>query len=400
MGASSSAPASASITDLGDDEQRLLMRNVAFLASRDTAEPGKFCRADWREVHAAMPARLAEALWRALHVGSPAGGEYVDLNDVVRIVVPLRSGPSPPPAPAAQAHLAATGLDAPTAASVANDEAAPWLASLGLLSSAADVASRSAAQLIAQAAASAWVSVDLRDLEPLPHLTEGTPRLLTDSGHVRLLARALPSEERRRWRLLFSTSRDGCSFTRFVGLGANRAPCLVVIRDTAGALFGGYSASPLTVSSQFSGSYGSFLFSLAPTPAVHRASGDSPNLVYLNAGMEVLPNGLAFGGNLEARFFGLWLRDDLESGRSCGPCATYSNSPCLASATEFEVAEVELWAVADDPPPPTEEEAAADAGVNPLTEAGVLSSKHQETRNFLAMAGRTQHAANLGPAPE
>ncbi len=53
-----------------------------------------------------------------------------------------------------------------------------------------------------------------------------------------------------------------------------------------------------------------------------------------------LPNGLAFGGNLEARFFGLWLRDDFESGRSDGPCATYSNSPCLASSSEFQVAEV------------------------------------------------------------
>ena len=60
----------------------------------------------------------------------------------------------------------------------------------------------------------------------------------------------------------------------------------------------------------------------------------------------------------------------------------------------------QLWAVADDPPPPTEEEAAAEAGENALTAAGVLSSKHQETRNFLAMAGRTQHAENLGPPPD
>lgn len=176
----------------------------------------------------------------------------------------------------------------------------------------------------------------------LPTLCEGTPKLLSSSDHIRFLSRALPSENRRKWRLLFTTARDGCSFTRFVGLTTHRAPCLLVIRDSTGAIFGGFAASPLAVAPQFAGSYGSFLFSLSPgAPAVHRASGDSPNLVYLNAGMDVLPNGLAFGGNLEALFFGLWLRDDLETGRSNGPCQAYSNSPCLASATEFKVDEIE-----------------------------------------------------------
>ena len=94
-----------------------------------------------------------------------------------------------------------------------------------------------------------------------------------------------------------------------------------------------------------------------------------------------------------------WLRDDLESGRSCGPCVTYDNAPCLATATEFRLSEVEVWAVEEDPPPPSEEDAAAARGENALTAAGVMSSKHEETRNFLAMAGRTQHAASLAPPP-
>ena len=53
-----------------------------------------------------------------------------------------------------------------------------------------------------------------------------------------------------------------------------------------------------------------------------------------------------------------------------------------------------------DSPPPTEEELAAEAGENALTAASVLSSKHEETRNFLAMAGRKQYAADLAPPPE
>ena len=115
--------------------------------------------------------------------------------------------------------------------------------------------------------------------------------------------------------------------------------------------------------------------------------------------MEQLPNGLAFGGHLEARFFGLWLHDDLERGRSDAPCATFGHSPCLASAPAFSVADVELWGVEDDPPPPSEDEAAASRGENALTAAGILSSKHEqrEARAFLAIAtGKGQQATDAG----
>ena len=67
--------------------------------------------------------------------------------------------------------------------------------------------------------------------------------------------------QRKRWRLIFTTGRDGCSFTRFVALTAKRAPCLVVVRDAGGASFGGFAAAPLNVSSHFGGDYASFLFS-------------------------------------------------------------------------------------------------------------------------------------------
>ncbi len=75
-------------------------------------------------------------------------------------------------------------------------------------------------------------------------------------------------------------------------------------------------------------------------------------------------------------------QDDLETGRSDGPCTTYGGSPCLASGAAFAVDEIEVWAVEEDPPPPSEEEQAVAAGENALTAAGVLSSKHTETRNF------------------
>ena len=408
MGAEESKPvAPATLADLDDETKPQLMRNVAFLAARNPDNPGKFCYADWHSVlSSGMPEGLAKLLWSALS-GAKADAA-LDLGGVVRIVGPLIiSKADGTLAHAEQAHFAACLDESGVTASVmqiAYDEAAAWLAAIDRPSAVAPAprSSAGAAKLLAEAAVSAWL-IDLRLLEPLPELCEGTPRLLESTEHVRFLARALPSEHRRRWRLLFTMARDGSSFTRFVKLSADRAPCLVVVRDSTGSLFGAFSATPLSVSSQFHGSYSSFLFTLGANGApsvVHRASGDSPNLVYLNSGMHELPNGLAFGGNLEARYFGLWLRDDLETGRSCGPCATYSDAPCLTSSTEFKVDEIELWAVAEDPPPPTEEELAAEAGENALTAAGVLSSKHEETRNFLAMAGRKQYAADLAPPPE
>ena len=415
MGASSSTPKPPTLDDLDGDEQRVLLRNIQLLNQRNTTHPGKFTFVDFREVHAAMPPRLAAALWRGL---SATEDEAIGLDSVIRTIVPLRTTgaaafsarqaylklcfPGPASSSTSSGAAARAGEHPSLAVSVAIEEAAPWLAAIGRpwnpgypMGHHGSELSAAAYQLLVEAALACWL-VDLRELEPLPVLTEGTTRLLTSSDHIRFLSRALPTHQKRKWRLLFTTARDGVSFTRFLGLTTKRAPCLLVIRDKAGATFGGFASEPLVVSPQFGGGYGSFLFTLAPSQTLHKASGDSPNLVYLNAGMEQLPNGLAFGGNLDARFFGLWLKDDLETGRSDAPCSAYSNAPCLSSSSSFEVDEIELWAVEDDPPPPSEEELAAQQGENALTAAGVLSSKHQETRNFLAMAGKETNADKLG----
>ena len=399
MGATTSAPVAApSLDSLEPDDQRNLLRNVQSVAGRDQRQPGKFEAAAFREIHASMPPQLADGLWRGLCAASRAPPP-LDLDAVLRTVVPLRVGPT---AASQRAHIDACFSDsAERAIAVAFEEAAPWLESMGeelpVDASALAIRSLGTAQALLAAAACAVWTLDLRDAQPLPVLAEGTSRLLT-TAHVRALSAMLPVDQRRRWRLLFTTCRDGCSFTRLVGHVAERTPCLLVVRDRAGATFGAFAAAPLRKGPAFGGAYGSFLFTLVPAVTVHRASGASANLVYLNAGAEQLPNGLAFGGNLDARYFGLWLRDDLESGRSDGPCATYGDAPCLASAAEFVLDELEVWAVEEDPPPPSEEEQAAARGENALTAAGVLDAKHQETRNFLALAtGKGQHADSLAP---
>lgn len=412
------APTLDALHALPPELQRNLFRSVEMMARRDAATPGRFSLAAFREVHASMPADLSEALWRALCLGAQASVDAtLDLNAIVRTIVPLRVGDNR--VLAARKHLEACfENDVERGVKVAFEAAVPWLEAMQELPLRPSSRSLPAAEaILAAAACAAWL-LDLRELEPLPVLAEGTSRLLTEED-VRLLSAQLPLEQRRRWRLLFSSARDGTSFTRFIALGARRAPCLIVVREGAVptsvapgmpppqnavcSIFGGFSSKPLQPSPQFGGDYGSFLFKLGTAPAVFRSSGKNSNFVYLNAGMDLLPNGLAFGanGSLDDHFFGLWLRDDLETGRSDAPCATFGDSPCLAMATEFRVEEIELWAVAEDPPPPCEEEQAAARGENALTAVGVLSTKHEETRKFLEIAtGKGQASADLGVTKE
>ena len=105
-----------------------------------------------------------------------------------------------------------------------------------------------------------------------------------------------------------------------------------------------------------------------------------------------LPNGLAFGGRIDERYFGLWLRSDLETGRSDTPCSTF-HSPMLSSAAEFKVELVEVWAV----------QAHVDAqhgGVDAwgVRSGGVLSEEHAEAAHFIGMTGRMVHRDTDGRA--
>ena len=411
MGAGESVPKNYTLADLSPDDQRGLFLTIEILGKRDRASPGRFALSAFWEVHSTMPRPLAEALWGALCENAGAKMDAtLDLAAVVNTLAPLRAADN---AVARKRHLdACCDGDRAAAIHLAFDHAVPWLEAMdqelpaGVVKHGTAKTAAAAEKLLAAAACAAWL-IDLRDRTPLPELAEGTSRLLS-ALHVRLLSAQLPLEQRRRWRLLFSSSRDGTSFTRFVALSARRAPCLVVLKEqgAAGAVFGGFASVPLQPSPQFGGGYASFLFALSGTPAapaVWRSSGSNANFVYLNHGMEQLPNGLAFGANggLDDRFFGLWLKDDLEVGRSDGPCATFGGSPCLASTTDFRVAEAEVWAVEEDPPPPSEEEQAAARGENALTSAGVLGSKHEETRKFLEVAtGKGKASAEMGVETE
>ncbi len=57
----------------------------------------------------------------------------------------------------------------------------------------------------------------------------------------------------REWRQLFSTVKHGQSYSSFCGKCFGRGGVLVVVKDTGGAVFGGFAGTPLTRNGDFYG---------------------------------------------------------------------------------------------------------------------------------------------------
>ncbi|GJP60982.1 hypothetical protein CLOP_g18193 [Closterium sp. NIES-67] len=158
------------------------------------------------------------------------------------------------------------------------------------------------------------------------------------------IAGALQDKECREWCLLYSSKLHGLSFNSFLGkVSSVPHPTILVIRDSAGAVFGAFASKPWERSSAFYGDMRSFLFSFLPKAAVCKAAGTSNNLQWCASGFasESIPNGIGLGG--QPGHFGLFLSSDFDSGHS-RPSTTF-NSPSLSSSPTFSVDAVECWAV-------------------------------------------------------
>ncbi|XP_038606166.1 TLD domain-containing protein 2 [Tachyglossus aculeatus] len=137
------------------------------------------------------------------------------------------------------------------------------------------------------------------------------------------------------WTLLFCTARDGFSlrtlYRRMEGLSV---AVLLVVRDTAGQIFGAFSSTAIRISSCFYGTGETFLFSFSPELKVFKWTGS--NSFFVKGDVDQLAIGSG-GGR-----FGLWLDGDLNHGGS-HPCATFDNE-VLSHREEFFIQELEAWA--------------------------------------------------------
>ncbi|GMH28542.1 hypothetical protein Nepgr_030385 [Nepenthes gracilis] len=138
------------------------------------------------------------------------------------------------------------------------------------------------------------------------------------------------------WVLLYSTLRHGISLRTLIRKSSDLSgPCLLIVGDMKGAVFGGLLECPLKPSEKrkYQGTNQTFVFTtIYGVPRLFRPTGANR---YFYLCMDDL---LAFGGGGS---FALSLDEDLLSGSS-GPCETFGNE-CLAHDPEFELKNVELW---------------------------------------------------------
>lgn len=97
-------------------------------------------------------------------------------------------------------------------------------------------------------------SLDLSTLVPERHVDQGQPfESLLDLLPVIYLNSHLAIEQRHRWRLLFSTQLHGQSFSQLCSHITHQGPCLVVLEDRDGYVFGGFASRSWEVKPQFQG---------------------------------------------------------------------------------------------------------------------------------------------------
>lgn len=155
---------------------------------------------------------------------------------------------------------------------------------------------------------------------------------LLDIPLLMFLTSQLPAGHATPWRLLFSTSVHGESFTRLVGNCKNRGSTVVLVKDTKSHVFGGFASQSWETKPQFQGEWHEkphtdclfsevlwlhgcsrlcffmiinafsfplflgdsrcFLFSVSPSMRVFTCTGYNKHYMYLNQGQQTMPNGL------------------------------------------------------------------------------------------------------------
>ncbi|KAG9445747.1 hypothetical protein H6P81_011875 [Aristolochia fimbriata] len=178
-----------------------------------------------------------------------------------------------------------------------------------------------------------------------PSLSKCIPDLADESSFIspdlyEFLQSCLPNIVKGcQWVLLYSTARHGISLRTLLRRSATLpGPCLLIVGDGDGAVFGGLLESPLqaTAKRKYQGTNQTFVFTtIYGAPRLFRATGVN-RYYYL-----CLNDMLAFGGGGN---FALCLDGDLLRGTS-GPCDTFGNL-CLAHSPEFDLRNVELWGFA------------------------------------------------------
>ncbi|EPQ05442.1 TLD domain-containing protein KIAA1609 [Myotis brandtii] len=230
--------------------------------------------------------------------------------------------------------------------------------------------------------------LDLSTLVPERQVDQGQEfESVLDLLSVIYINSHLPREQQHRWHLLFSSELHGHSFAQLCGRVPHRGPCLLLLEDLDGHVFGGFASCSWEIKPQFQGDNRCFLFSISPSMAVHTCTGYNNHYMYLNHGQQTIPNGLGMGG--QHHYFGLWIDVDFGKGHSkAKPTCTTYNSPQLSAQEDFRFEKMEVWAVGD-------------ASHSKLADSrkSILDAD-PEARALLEISGRSRHSEGFRRAPD
>jgi hypothetical protein len=168
-----------------------------------------------------------------------------------------------------------------------------------------------------------------------------------------------------KWKRLYSLSRDGDSFETFLRMVGGHDRTVLVVKTTAGRLFGGYAETRWEArhkNRQADGFYGSAQACLfrfphcggngdlidEDTSSSAALSSDDEVVIYKWTGAnryiqlcDAAKRTVAFGGGGDDGDFGLCIEDDFRRGTT-GHCSTFENE-ALCEEGYFDVVDLEVW---------------------------------------------------------
>jgi hypothetical protein len=175
-----------------------------------------------------------------------------------------------------------------------------------------------------------------RDDDELPTLIIEDP--ITLSTHIlkKIIAAGPTQYHLLDWTLLYRMTKHGVSVKKLIDFssGAALPASIFIVKDSQGAVFGGFASHKWEIKRGFYGGGETFVWKVDPQLGLLLYYWTGVNDYFMLCTEEYI----AFGGGDN---FALQVDRDLSKGSS-GACQTF-NSPCLASGRDFAAIEIEIY---------------------------------------------------------
>ncbi|CAJ0962734.1 unnamed protein product, partial [Mesorhabditis belari] len=225
------------------------------------------------------------------------------------------------------------------------------------------------------------------------------PKLSTTSDILQMSALIainanLPMERRKDWTLLFSTNRQGASFSQLSQKIDAQGPCLLVVESREGHVFGCFASDGFFTGPLFHGDATSFLFAASPEIKISNATGHVKNYAYMNYQQQQMPNGIGLGGYETVWPF--FIHEEFGRGQCARHVASFEKIDLCDGSSEFSIKSIEAWRCGEKP-----------RNFNPDGEEPTTPHAHKsvldidpQAKAILEMSGRKMHSeAYRDPEP-